>query len=189
MREMLEKILEKLKGAQKVVFMGIGEEKLTDDGVGPYIISELLSLNSERFKFINAAVDPMTRMNEIIEYSPSHLVLIDTCTLNAAPGTVAILERGNIKDYVPISSHAIPVFIVVDLIMEKLPNLQAFMIGIVPESLEGFTELHLYKKGDVLLNELNESQDLPFFNLHLTDTVKNAADQIIEIIKEILPKL
>ncbi len=185
MKELLEKLLERLKGANKVVFMGIGEEKLTDDGVGPYVISELLSHNNEKFRFINAAVDPMTRMDEIIEFSPSHLVIIDTCTLNATPGTVAILERENIKDYVPISTHAIPVFIVVDLIIEKLPRLQAFMIGIVPESLKGFTELHLYKKNDLLLNELNESEDLPFFNIQLTETIKKVGDELIQIITKI----
>ena len=42
MKEMLEKIFTLLKDSEKVVFMGVGEEKLTDDGVGPYIISELL---------------------------------------------------------------------------------------------------------------------------------------------------
>lgn len=189
MKELLEKLLDRLKGAGKVVFMGIGEEKLTDDGFGPYVISELLSLNNEKFRFINAAVDPMTRMDEIIDFNPSHLVLLDTCTLNATPGTVAILERENIKDYVPISSHSIPCFIIVDLIIEKMPELQAFMIGVVPESLEGFTELFLYQKNNILMNELNESEDLPFFNIQLTDTIKKVADDIIQLIKEITQKL
>ena len=36
-----------IEDAKKVVFMGIGEEKLSDDGVGPYIISELLSYSNE----------------------------------------------------------------------------------------------------------------------------------------------
>ena len=189
MKDLFNKLLERLKGANKIVFMGIGEEKLTDDGVGPYIISELLHLNSDRFLFINAAVDPMPRMDEIISFNPSYLVIIDTCTLSADPGTVAILERENIKDYVPISSHAIPVFVVVDLIIEKLPNLQTFMIGIVPESLEGFTELRLFQKNDVLLNELNESEDLPFFDIQLTETIKKVGDELIQIIKEIIQRL
>lgn len=189
MQELLEKLLDRLKGADKVVFMGIGEEKLTDDGVGPYIISELLSKSNERFLFINALIDPMARMEEIIEFNPSHLVLIDTCTLSAAPGTVAILERENIKDYVPISSHALPVFIVVDMIIEKMPNLQAFMIGIVPESLEGFTELFLYKKDGVFINEMNDSEDLPFFDIQLTDTIKKVGDELIQIIIKITEEL
>jgi len=189
MKELLEKLLDRLKGADKVVFMGIGEEKLTDDGFGPYVISELLTYNSDRFRFINGGVDSMARMDEVIRFNPSHLVLIDTCTLNAAPGTITILERENIKDFVPISSHTIPVFIVVDLIREKLPQLQSFMIGVVPKSLEGFTEISLYTKDDILMNELNENEDLPFFNIQLTEIIKKVADKMVQIIKEITQNL
>ena len=52
MEQILEKIFNKLEVAKKIVFMGIGEEKLSDDGVGPYIISELLHLSSSKFFFI-----------------------------------------------------------------------------------------------------------------------------------------
>ena len=143
LNEILEKLLLKLSNASKITFMGIGEEKLSDDGVGPYIISELLDFSNEKTLFINAGIDPMIRIDQILEFHPSHLVLLDTCTLNKPPGTLAIIERENIKEYISISSHTIPIHVVVDLIIEKLPKLNVFMIGIVPESLKGFTELRL----------------------------------------------
>lgn len=189
MKEMLEKLLTRLNDATKIVFVGIGEEKLSDDGVGPYIITELLKYSNERFLFINANIDPMARIDQIIEFNPSHLVILDTCTLSGPPGTVAILERENICDYVPISTHTIPIHIVVDLIVERLPGLSAFMIGIVPESFEGFTELTLYKSDEFTIDDKNENEDLPFFNFQLTDTIKKVADDIIIIIKEIIKKI
>lgn len=189
MDEMFENVLKRLNAAAKIVYMGIGEEKLSDDGVGPYIISELLNYSNERFLFINAGIDPMSRVDEIIEFKASHLVLLDTCTLHKPPGTVAIIERVNIKEYVPISTHTIPVHIVVDLILEKLPDLKVFMIGIVPESLVGFTELTFYKEGEFTLDERNENQDLPFFAFHLSETIQKAANQIILMIKEINQKI
>ena len=191
MKEMAEKIFNLLKDSEKVVFMGVGEEKLTDDGVGPYIISELLNYASKRFLFINAGVDPMARINEVIEFQPSHLVLIDTCTYNGPPGTVALLERENLVEYVPISSHTIPLHVVIDFLIEKLPesSLNVFMIGIVPESLEGFTELRQYKEGELTLDELNENENLPFFSIQLTNTIKKVADDLIAIIKEIIQRL
>ncbi|MFX1569999.1 MAG: hydrogenase maturation protease [Promethearchaeota archaeon] len=182
-------LLEKLNNANKVVFVGIGEEKLSDDGVGPYIISELLDYSNEKALFINAGIDPMSRIEDIIEYQPSHLVLLDTCTLSKPPGTVALIERENMKESIPISTHTIPIHIVVDLIIEKLPNLNVFMIGIVPESLEGFSELNLYKEGEFSLEERSEHEDLPFFEFNLTNTIKKVAHQIIELIKEIIKKL
>ena len=189
MKEMLKKLTERLKGAIKIVFMGIGEEKLSDDGVGPYIISELIDFNNEKILFINAATDPMDRIEEIVSFNPTHLVLLDTCTLNEPPGTVAILERENIHEYVPISTHTIPIHIVIDLIIDKLPPLNVFMIGFVPESLEGFTQLKLYKENEFSLEERSENTDLPFFEFNLTKTIQKAADQVIEIIKKIIQNL
>ena len=189
MKELIGILLEKLHRANKTVFMGIGEEKLRDDAVGVYIISELLDYSNEKFLFINAGIDPMNRIDDIVEFQPSHLVILDTCTLNEPAGTVSIIERKNIKEYVPISSHTLPVNVVIDLLLEKLSNLQVFMIGFVPESLDGFTKLNLYKKEEFTLEERNENKDLPFFESNLTETIKKAADQIIEIIKKIIQKV
>ncbi|MFX1311263.1 MAG: hydrogenase maturation protease [Promethearchaeota archaeon] len=189
MKELTDLLLEKLNQAEKIVFMGMGEEKLSDDAVGIYIISELLDYNNEKFLFINAGIDPMSRIDDIVDFQPSHLVIIDTCTINKPLGTVSIIERENFKEYVPISSHTIPIHIVIDLLIEKLSNLQVFMIGLVPESLEGFTELSLYKNDEFTIEERSENKDLPFFDFNLTDTLKTTADKVIEIIKLLIAKL
>ena len=186
MKDFFNKLLDRLEDANKVAFMGIGEEKLSDDGVGPYIISELLSYSSDEFLFINAGVDPMNRIDEIVNFQASHLIIFDTCTLKKPPGTIAIIERQNIHEFVPISSHTIPIHIIIDLIAEKLPNIHVFMIGFVPESLEGFTQLSLYKENEITLEERSENEDLPFFELNLTDTIRKVADEVIEIVKKII---
>ena len=182
MKELLNKILDKLKDASKIAFMGIGEEKLADDAVGIYIISELLKYSNDKFLFINAGIDPMGRIDDIIEFQSSHLVLLDTCTLDKPPGTIAIIERENIHEYVPISSHTIPIHIVIDLLSEKLPGINVFMIGFVPESLEGFTQLKLYKENEFTIEERSEDEDLPFFDFNLTDTIQKAAESVIKIL-------
>lgn len=186
---MYQKLLILLKGATKVAFMGIGEEKLSDDGVGPYIISQLLNDTNDRFLFINAGINPMDRIDEIVRFKASHLVLLDTCTLKKTPGTVAIIERENICEFVPISTHTIPIHIVVDLLVKKLPDLKVFMLGFVPESLEGFTDLKLFKEGELTIDELNENIDLPFFEFNFSKTVQKAADEIVAIIKKIVKQL
>ncbi|TET57632.1 MAG: hydrogenase maturation protease [Promethearchaeota archaeon] len=189
MKEFRERLLEKLIDANKSVFMGIGEQKLADDGAAPYIISELLGYSNKRILFINAGIDPMSRIDEVVNFQASHLILIDTCTLNKPPGTVTIITRENIKDSVAISTHTIPIQVIVDLLINKLPNLKVFMIGIVPKSLVGFTELNLYKEDEYSLEERSENEDLPFFEFNLTPTIQKVADQIIDIIKEIIQKI
>jgi hydrogenase maturation protease len=190
MNELYEKLFERLKNAKRVVFLGIGETKMTDDAVGPYIITELLDNNGEKFLFINAKIDPLARMGEIVEFRPSHLVVLDTCTLQKDPGTVAIIERENMHDLVPISSHTMPIHIVIDYLLEQIPDLKdVFMIGFVPKSLEGFVELTQYKEEELSIEEINENEDLPFFDFQLTEQIKNAADQIIAIIKKLMREL
>jgi len=186
MEDLYEKLVDRLSGVKSLVFMGIGEEKLSDDGLGPYIISKLLEYSNEKVLFINAGTDPMARIDDVVNFKPSHLILIDTCTLNKPPGTIAILEREIIKEYVPISTHTIPVHIVIDLIVEKLPELNVFMIGFVPESLEGFQELKLYKQDELTLEERSDNIDLPFFEINLTKTIKTEADKLVEIIKKLI---
>lgn len=189
MKELFKKILEKLKSSSKIVFMGIGEEKLSDDAVGIYVISKLLDHSNDKFLFINAGIDPMSRIEDIEKFQPSHLVLLDTCTLNKPPGTIAIIERENIQEYVPISSHTIPVHVVIDFLIEKLPRLNVFMIGFVPKSLEGFNHLNVYKEDEISFEERGENIDLPFFEIRLTETVKIAAKKLIKILKEITKTL
>jgi len=190
MNELYKKLSERLKDAERVVFLGIGETKMTDDAVGPYIITELLDKHNEKFLFINAKIDPLARMDEIIHFNPSHLIILDTCTLKKDPGTVAIIERENMQELVPISSHTMPIHIVIDYLLEQIPNLDdVFMIGFVPKSLKGFTELTQYKKNELTIEEINQNEDLPFFDFQLTRVIKDAADQIIHIIEKLMKEI
>jgi len=189
MEEFLIKLASETMDATKIAIIGIGEEKLTDDGIGPYIITKLLKYNNEKLLIMNCGIDMMARMDEIITFDPSHMILIDTCTYNGPPGTVVILKRKDISDLVPISSHTIPIHIVIDLIHEKIPNLQTLMIGIVPESLAGFDELHIFERGKYSIDELNNNIDLPFFDIKLTKTIQAVADNLISILTKLIEKI
>jgi len=190
MKALFDKLLKRLKNAERIVFLGIGENKMTDDAIGPYIITELLDKNNEKFLFINAGIDPLARMDEMIRFNPSHLIILDTCTLDEESGTVAIIERENMQELVPISSHTMPIHIVIDYLLENITNLKdVFMIGFVPKSLEGFTELIQYKEGELTIEEINENEDLPFFEFQLTKIIKKTADQVIIIIKKLIKQI
>ena len=189
MDDLYQNLYHRLKTSKKIVFMGIGEEKLADDGVGPYIISELLNLTDQKYLFINAGTDPMARIDDIINFLPSHLILLDTCTLDKEPGTIAIIERNNIHDFVPISTHTIPIHIVMDLIIQKIPDIKILMIGFVPKTLDGFKELKIHEKRRDALLEMEENIEVPFFQINLSNTIKEAADRVIQIIKKIIKNL
>ena len=68
MENLYANLLNRLIGVNSLVFMGIGEEKLRDDGLGPYIISELLEYSNEKVLFINAGTDPMSRVDDVVNF-------------------------------------------------------------------------------------------------------------------------
>jgi hydrogenase maturation protease len=189
MKELSDRLHQRLENAEKVVIVGTGEVKMTDDGVGVYIATELLKESNEKVLVINAGIDPMARMEEIIDFNPSHLIIIDTCTLDKEPGTVSIIEREKMADLVPISTHTVPIHVIIDLIAEEIPDLDVFMLGIVPKSLEGIYDLNQYKKDKLSVKEINENDDLPFFSIELTETIKETANNLIEILKKLIEEL
>ncbi len=186
MEELFDKLIIRLKNAERIVFLGIGEEKLQDDGVGPYIITQLLDKNNKKFLFLNAGVDPISRINDIINFNPSVLIILDTCNFKEKPGTVVIIERNNMESLVPISSHTVPIHVIIDYLLTKIDPLDVFMIGFVPKSMDGFTELVLYKNGELTVDELNNNEDLPFFQFQLTEILKETADRVVKIIKKLI---
>ncbi|MBD3194842.1 MAG: hydrogenase maturation protease [Candidatus Lokiarchaeota archaeon] len=190
MKDLYDKLFNRLKDAKKIVFMGLGEEKMQDDGIGPYIITELLSHSSDKVLFINAGIDPLARVQDITNFNPTHLVILDTCTLSREPGTVALIEREHMVDLVPISSHTIPIHVVIDYLKAQTPELtDVFMIGFVPKSIDGFTELTQYKEGELTIDDINENEDLPFFNFQLTEVIQKTADQMIDMIKKLIAEI
>lgn len=189
MKELLDRLLERLDNAKRVVFLGLGEVKMTDDGVGVYVATELLDKSDDNVLVMNAGVDPMARMDEIVDFNPSHLIIIDTCTLNQEPGTVSIIERKNMADLVPISTHTVPIHVIIDLLVEKIPDLDVFMLGIVPKSLDGIYDLDQYKENELTIDEINADKDLPFFSIELTDIIQDTADRLIRMINKLIQEI
>ncbi len=187
--DLVEKILNKLTDAKKIIFLGIGEDKLRDDGVGPYIITQLIENTKSNVRYINARITPEERMDDIISFSPTDIVMIDTCTLNKPPGTIAILEKDDIMKYIPISSHTIPIPIFINILENKLSDVKVFMIGIVPKNIELSEPLIPYKEGEISLDDYDLNPDLPYFEFQLSKEVQIAAEFVIKMIINVLNKL
>ncbi len=59
-------------------FLGIGENRMGDDGAGPYITFELsLRLKNPSVKCINGGIVPEERLDEIIAFQPDFILIIE----------------------------------------------------------------------------------------------------------------
>lgn len=161
-----------LNGYEKLIIMGIGNELKFDDGVGPYIISELNNSElNENILLINALTVPENFTGKIRLENPSHIIIIDACLMGLNPGDVKIVNE---KDFINIgiSTHSMSL----NYFVKYLNNDNILFLGIEPEKLE------LINPDAFPAIDVNEFE----FNGQLTNDVKKGADFTINILREIL---
>jgi hydrogenase 3 maturation protease len=122
-----------LKGARRVVVVGIGSDLRGDDAAGVEVVRRLRArLSSPRVKLIEAGVAPENFTADIIRFEPSHVVLIDATDLGLEPGGVALVDPETIVGE-SISTHHLPLSILIKYLRERVDTNIVF-IGIQPAS-------------------------------------------------------
>lgn len=152
--------------------MGIGNELKYDDGVGPFIISELNKLNlNDNILLINAQTVPENFTGKIRMENPTHVILIDACLMGLNPGDYRIVDE---KDFanIGISTHSMSLSYFVKFINQD----NILFIGIEPELMELIDQDSLGSLDENLMN----------FHGELTENVLKSAEEIIEIFGELL---
>lgn len=155
-----------------MIILGIGNELKYDDGVGPFIISELNKLNlNENVLLINAQTVPENFTGKIRKENPSHIILIDACLMGLNPGEYKIVNEDDFAN-IGISTHSMSLSYFVKFLNQD----NILFIGIEPELLELIDQDSL---GSL-------DKDLMDFHGELTENVKRSASEIIEIFGELL---
>ena len=147
--------------------MGIGNELKYDDGVGPFIISELNKLNlNENISLINAQTVPENFTGKIRKENPSHIILIDACLMGLNPGDYQIVNEEDFAN-IGISTHSMSLSYFVKFLNQD----KILFVGIEPELMELIDQDSLGSLDKDLMN----------FHGELTDNVERSAKEIIEI--------
>ncbi|WP_407431099.1 hydrogenase maturation peptidase HycI [Methanobrevibacter sp.] len=161
-----------LDGFEKLIIVGIGNELKYDDGVGPYIISRLSKLNlNENILLINAQTVPENFTGKIRKENPSHIILVDACLMGLSPGDYKIVDKDDFAN-IGISTHSMSL----SYFVKFLNHDNILFIGIEPKSLDLIDQDSL--------GVLNA--DLMDFNGELTENIQKSADEIIELLGELL---
>lgn len=152
--------------------MGIGNELKYDDGVGPFIISELNKLNlNENILLINAQTVPENFTGKIRKENPSHIILIDACLMGLNPGDYKIVNEEDFAN-IGISTHSMSLSYFVKFLNQD----KILFVGIEPELMELIDQDSLGSLDKDLMN----------FHGELTDKIERSAKEIIEIFGELL---
>lgn len=161
-----------LKDYEKLIVLGIGNELRYDDGVGPFIISNLNRHKlSDKVLLINAQTVPENFTGKIRIENPSHIIIIDACLMGLAPGEFKVVNEEEFAN-IGISTHSMSL----SYFVRFLNNDNILFIGIEPQSLELIDQDSLGVLG----------ADLMDFNGELTENVRRSADELVELLKETL---
>jgi len=143
-----------------ILLLGIGNDILTDDAIGPKIVKNLEEdLAYENFSYLTAATGGLEILEMIMNYK--QVVIIDAIkTRDGIPGTIYYLTPDNFKETLHISSFHDVSFLTALKLAEKL-------------------DISIPKKIDIIAIEIVE--DLTFSN----DFSKPISDKYEEIYHEI----
>ncbi len=98
-----------LANHDRLVIAGIGNPIRTDDFVGVKIIQDLQGKLPKNVTLIECETVPESFMDEIVEFHPSHVLLIDAAVMRLKPGEIRLFDSEKITDFPAISTHMLPI--------------------------------------------------------------------------------
>lgn len=113
---------------ESIVFWGIGNSIIGDDGAGPRIANELIERNVQWLAIYNCETVPENYVAPLKRLSPETLIIIDTADMGLEPGEyrkMSIEEFSNIT----FTTHGFPL----DLLLKDLNIPKIITIGVQPE--------------------------------------------------------
>ena len=141
---------------QKIVIMTIGNVLLSDDGIGPLIYKELITsgINHPSILLINAELNPENYFKTILEFKPSHVIIIDAIEANLEPGTLIFFQNDEIEDklFSQPSTHMISLLNINNYLLEKNLNLLILNVGIQVKSTDFGVNVIDTKVKEIALN-------------------------------------
>ncbi|MEM3627815.1 MAG: hydrogenase 3 maturation endopeptidase HyCI [Candidatus Bathyarchaeia archaeon] len=124
-----------LSNARKVVVAGIGNPIRMDDFVGVKIIQELRGKVSEKVFLIECETVPESFMQQIIDFSPTHVLLIDAAVLGLKPGEAKLVYPQDLTIFPAFSTHMLPLRLFCEYLSKTLEAKIALLL-IQPKSAE-----------------------------------------------------
>jgi len=97
-----------LSDAERVVIAGIGNPIRMDDFVGVKIAHGLRGKVSDNVLLIECETVPESFMQQIIDFNPTHVLLIDAAILGLKPGESRLADPAQLTDFPAFSTHMLP---------------------------------------------------------------------------------
>jgi hydrogenase 3 maturation protease len=132
----VEKELKKwLLYARRVVVAGIGNPIRMDDFVGVKIVKDLRGKVSERVYLVECETVPESFIQQILDFKPSHVLLIDAAILGLEPGDARLINPDQLTMLPAYSTHMLPLRIFCEC-LAKINNSRIALLLIEPKAID-----------------------------------------------------
>lgn len=116
--------------------VGVGNPIRMDDFVGVKIVRDLKGkVNSERVMLIEAETIPENHIQRIIDFNPTHVLLIDAAILGLKPGEVRLAKHEELTSLPAFSTHMLPLRIFCEY-LSKSTKAAVTLLLVEPEQTE-----------------------------------------------------
>lgn len=123
------------RGAKKVVVAGIGNPIRMDDYAGLKIVDDLQGKVAANVCLLECETVPESYLQDIEEFKPTHVLLIDAATLGLQAGEARLLDAADIALAPAISSHVLPLRIFCEY-LKQATGAKIGLLLVQPKSLE-----------------------------------------------------
>lgn len=118
-----------IKGNSRIALIGIGNPYRGDDAAGLSVIRQIQGKIDDKILIIEAPDAPENHLVELLDWNPTHLLVIDAASMKKVPGTIQIINRNEIVQFT-VSSHANSKLILFDFLESQIPDIKIYIIGI-----------------------------------------------------------
>ena len=132
----IQNVLEQwLVGAERVVVAGIGNPIRTDDFVGVKIVQDLEGKVSDKVHLLECETVPESFLEPIIEFNPTHVLLIDAAFVGLKPGAARLIDPERIADFPAVTTHMLPLRVFCEY-LTKMTGAKIALLLIEPKNTE-----------------------------------------------------
>jgi len=115
-----QRITKLLADVTRVVLIGLGNPLRRDDRFGIEVIRRLTGKISRDVLLIEGETTPESYLEKIIDFNPSHILIIDAAMIGAKPGAIKLLRPRALTRKVAVSTHSLPLRIFCDYLQRDL---------------------------------------------------------------------
>ena len=109
------------RGAGRVVVVGVGNPIRMDDFVGVKIVRDLKGkVDSDRVMLIEAETVPENHMQQIIDYKPTHILIIDAAIQGLRPGETKLIKPEQLTAFPAFTTHMLPLRIFCEYVVKTV---------------------------------------------------------------------